>query len=398
MLLARTGLRVALLEAHRDRGHYKRLCTHFIQSSALPVFERLGVVADLDRVGAIHNVGHIWTRFGWVHEPEPSGRPHHGINVRRQVLDPMLRELAATTPGVDLMLGTKVRTLLRASDGRVRGVVVREGAEERELTALLVVGADGRGSKVADEAGLGAKQWPNSRFGYFAYYRNIEVPNGAGQTWLRPPDSAYAFVNDDGITLLATMPGKARLPEFEPDREAALLRTFETLPEAPDLSRAERVSEVIGTKDYSSITRKKLTAPGVALVGDAAMVGDPLWGVGCGFALQAGEWLVDAVAPALATGDPASVDRAASSYARKHKRRLLPHQKLMIDTSSGRDFNPLEKLLFAGAARDPRVADRFFDFGTRNASPLALFGPVTLARAARARRRSMPEAREALGV
>ena len=41
-LFARQGLSVALLEAHRDPEHYKRACTHFIQSTAWPVITRLG--------------------------------------------------------------------------------------------------------------------------------------------------------------------------------------------------------------------------------------------------------------------------------------------------------------------------------------------------------------------
>jgi flavin-dependent dehydrogenase len=36
MLLGREGLTVALLEAHRDVNHYKRLCTHSMRSSVLP--------------------------------------------------------------------------------------------------------------------------------------------------------------------------------------------------------------------------------------------------------------------------------------------------------------------------------------------------------------------------
>ncbi len=391
VLLARRGLRVALLEAHRDPQHYKRLCTHFIQSSALPVFERLGIVGDLDRAGAIHNSGHFWTRYGWVHEQVPHGRPPHGYNVRRQVLDPMLRELAASTPGVDVVLGAKVRGLLGDGSGRTSGVRVRQQSTDREITATLVVGADGRSSTVGEHAGLEAREWPNGRFAFFAHFRNVEVVGGVGQFWLKPPDAVYTFVNDDGVTVLATMPGKARLPEFEEDREVALLGMYDDLPAGPDLSRAERVSEVIGTKDYPSITRKRITAPGVALVGDAAMVGDPLWGVGCGFALQGATWLADAVGPVLRSGEPGAQDRAARSYAKTHRRRLGLHQKLLIDASSGRDFNPVERLVYAGAARDPKVAEIMWAYGTRNASPLTLFSPLTLARAARARRRPRAE-------
>jgi menaquinone-9 beta-reductase len=157
------------------------------------------------------------------------------------------------------------------------------------------------------------------------------------------------------------------------------------LADAPDLSRAERVSDVIGTRDYPSITRKRIAAPGVALVGDAAMVGDPLWGVGCGWAMQSAGWLAGAATGALRSRDHDGVDKATVRYARRHRRRLGPHQFLAADYSTGRPFNRLERLLFAGAVNDVRVADAFIAYGSRNRSPLVLVSPATLARAARAR-------------
>jgi hypothetical protein len=51
-------------------------------------------------------------------------------------------------------------------------------------------------------------------------------------------------------------------------------------------------------------------------------------------------------------------------------------------------LNPLERLLFAGAARDEKVAEQVVAVGSRNRSPLAFFAPPLLARAAIARRRS----------
>lgn len=242
---------------------------------------------------------------------------------------------------------------------------------------------------MADLAGLPGKELPNQRFGYFAAYRNVVVKNNSpGQIWLLQPNVAYAFNNEDGITVLASMPDKQRIDDFADDREAALLRMFADLPERPDISAAERVSDIVGTRDYPSIVRKKFVAPGVALIGDAAMVGDPLWGVGCGWAFQAAEWLSDAVIPAFASGDLAAIDAATRRYARTHKRRLKMHEMFAVDFSSGRPFNPIERNLFAGAVNDPWVADRFWQYGTRNASPLSLFNPRLLVRAYRARSKS----------
>ena len=251
-LYGRRGLDVVLLERDADPNAYKTVCTTFIQASATPVFQRLGLTRRLDEVGAIRNDAAMWTRWGWIRPGAATRRTRysHGYSLRRQTLDPMLRSLAAETPGVELALGHAAVELL-TEGGRVTGVVARTRAgERRELRARLVVGADGRGSKVAELAGIEAKERPHGRIAYAAHYRGV-VPgvDTTSQMWLLDPDAAYVFGHDDGVTILAAMPSRDRLPEFREDAEGALLRMFEGLPDGPSLERAERVSKVFGRVD-----------------------------------------------------------------------------------------------------------------------------------------------------
>jgi flavin-dependent dehydrogenase len=387
ILLGREGARVALLEAHRDTAHYKRLCTHSIRSSALPTIQRLGIEDALDIRGAVHGHENTWTKHGWIRESgTPRRRPDHGINVRRQTLDPLMRITAAGVRGVELIMGARVRDLTYDKAGRVNGVAADIDGRPCVLHGRLVIGADGNPSKVAALAGLGGKASPNRRFGYFAGYRGVVMPTDISHAfWMMDPDVAYVFRNDSDVTVLACFLDKQRLAEFKTDREAALLAAFENLPDGPDLSDAERVTDVIGTTDYPCITRKRIVAPGVALIGDAAMVGDPMWGVGCGWALQSAEWMSDAVVHALPS-TTAQIDSATKKYQRLHQRKLGRHQSVMVNYARAGKFNPVIDLIVAGAARDPKVADRFFDVGTRNRSPLSLFSPLVLARAALAAR------------
>ncbi|HEV3033966.1 MAG TPA: NAD(P)/FAD-dependent oxidoreductase, partial [Solirubrobacteraceae bacterium] len=121
------------------------------------------------------------------------------------------------------------------------------------------------------------------------------------------------------------------------------------------------------------------SAPGLALVGDAAGALDPLSGVGCGFALQSAEWLADSVVPALADHGPAAADawpsrgeeleRGLRRYRRRHARGLRGHTAMILGYSSGRKLNPTERLLFSAATRDDRVAAIFEAFGSRNIGP-----------------------------
>jgi flavin-dependent dehydrogenase len=389
ILLGREGLKVALLEAHRDASYYKRLCTHSMRSSMLPTLRRLGLDELLEERGAVRQHERVWTQYGWIREARPEWLPSHGYNVSRRVTDPLMRTTAAATPGVELMLGARVTDLTFDRSGRVDGVAADINGSARRIGAKLVIGADGYSSKVAQLASLPGKSWPNNRFVYFAEYRNVTVPPWCTTAmWLIGRDAAYVFCNEDGVTLLAAVPAKEHLPEFHQDREAALLKMMMNLADAPDLTRAERVSDVIGTADYPLITRRRIVAPGVALIGDAAMVGDPLWGTGCGWAFQTAEWLCDAVAPSLREGTASDIDRAATHYERLHKRRLLPHQFVNKEAARKLTLNPLERLLFAGATLDTKVAEQVVAVASRNRSPLAFFSPPLLARAAVAKQRS----------
>lgn len=373
----RAGLKVALVESHADPQHHKVLCTHFIQGSAGPTITRLGLDGAFAAAGAVPTTASVWTRWGWIDAPDVQP---HAWNLRREKLDPLLRRTASETDGVDVLLGRRV-VALREREGRVAGVEAeaRDGARQA-LDARLVVAADGNTSPVGELAGVKARRSPNGRFVYFAYFEDLPLSTGPGaQMWFLDPDMAYAFPSDDGSTLLGAFPTKARLPEFRSDREGAFLRYVEALPEGPPVAQARRVSKIIGTVDYPSVRRALAARPGLTFAGDAAATGDPLWGVGCGWAFQSAEWLAEATAPALRDGG--DVDRAVRAYARRH-RFIRMHQLVISDYSSGRRLNPIERLVMAAAVRDERTALRMEALGNRRVSVARALGPQTVGRAA----------------
>ncbi|MEY8014181.1 NAD(P)/FAD-dependent oxidoreductase [Mycobacterium servetii] len=391
ILLGRAGLRVALLEAHRDINHYKRLCTHSVRSSALPTLRRLGFAELFDGHRAIRTRDRNWTRYGWVGDVDDERLPGHGYNIPRRVMDPLLRRTAAAAPGVELMLGTRLSELTVDESGRVNGVVASIDNSPRRIGTRLVIGADGSVSKVAKIANLPGKVSHNNRFCYFAEYHNVEMPSWCTTAmWFLNPDVAYVFRNHGGMTLLTAMPVKERLGEFRRNPEAALLTTIQSLPDGPDVSKAERVSNVIGTQDYPFVTRKRIVAPGVALLGDAAMVGDPLWGTGCGWAFQSAEWLCDAVKEALLEGSPRRIDAAARHYQWRHRRLVRLDQLVNIAFANRDDFNALQHLLWAAAPHDRRVAEAMLAVGCRLRSPATLVSPTVLLRATAAVLRHPP--------
>ena len=370
--LGRAGARVAVVEQRPDPAAYKTICTHFMAPSSTPTIERLGLAKRIEAAGGVRNGVELWTRYGWIRAPmgDDYSYPRYGYDIRRKKLDPMVRELASEAPGVELMLG-QTATALLGSGGRPTGIrVIDRERRERDISARVVVAADGRDSRIGELAGEKARVMRHGRFGYFAYYRNLPLPTGDSlMMWLLDPDVAYAFPQDDGITLLATFQTKDRESWFKRDLDANFEAYFQGLPRCPDLASGERISKVLGKLEMPNTVRRA-GRPGLAFVGDAAMAADPVWGVGCGFAFQSGEWLGEELAHVWGEGSSdTDLDAAIERYRKRHRSRLLGHFLMTSDYATGRRFNPIEKLLFSAAAKDGQVADGFAAFGSRSVRP-----------------------------
>jgi menaquinone-9 beta-reductase len=383
ILLARTGARVALVEKQPDPEAFKRICSHYIQASAVPAIERLGLLEPALAAGGVRTHPRIWTRWGWIVPPRVPESA--GLNLRREKLDPLLRGLAAQTPGVELLAGRTAKALVRDGADTVTGVVVngRDGGETT-LRGTLVVGADGRDSRIAELAGVPERRTRHERIAYGAYFAGAGPAHAPDTTlWMTDPQWAAAFPTDDGLTFYAAMPTKSWLPEFKRGPEDALVRFLADQPEPAPIRDAQRVGPVMGKLDMENRLRRPV-APGLALVGDAALAIDPLWGVGCGFAFQTAEWLADSVAPALGGAEP--LETGLQRYRRRHARGLRGHALLMVDYARGRRFTAGERLIFSAATRDDHVAGLFEQFGARQIGPARAFSrlvPLALATPAR---------------
>jgi 2-polyprenyl-6-methoxyphenol hydroxylase-like FAD-dependent oxidoreductase len=381
VLLARQGLRVALVEQRPDMAAFKRVCTHYIQSSAVPTLERLGLLEPILAAGGVRSRTRVWTRWGWMAASGDTDLPAN-VNLRRELLDPLIRTAAAEQDGVELILGHTVDRVLDR-DGSVGGVeaVAPDGSRVR-LTGRLTVGADGRGSSIAKLAGVRTQTAELGRFAYGGYYDGPAIETAPDITmWLLDPQWAAVLPTNGGLMTYACMPTVDRLPEFRRDPEAALRTYFADLPNPPPIHESRLVEPLIGALKIPTIHRS-VTAPGLAFAGDAAMASDPLWGVGCGWALQTGEWLADSVGPALRGEEP--LGRALSRYRRTHRRQLRLHSLLIDSYASGRRMNPAERTMFSAAARDPRLGELSAWFGARQVQPTALLRPGMLGRGAAA--------------
>jgi flavin-dependent dehydrogenase len=372
ILLGRAGARVALIEKRPDPKAFKRVCSHFIQASAVPTIERLGLYEPILEAGGLRSRFHSRTPWGWIEPTER--REAYCLNLRRSLLDPMLRVAAAASPGVELMLGLSAERLIREGDA-IGGVGLRDReGNEREIRARLVVGADGRDSRVAELARVKEKTLPHNRLAYGGYFEGPKPrfwPDGA--VWLLDPDMAAAFPTDGGQIFYIAMTHKDRAPEFKADPERALVEHVAAVPEPPPIRQSRLAGPVIGKIEMPNRVRGPI-APGLALIGDAALATDPIFGVGCGFAFQSGEWLADSVARAMSGSE--SLEAGLRRYRRHHRWQLGMHARLIHDYSTGRKFDRVERLMMSTAVRDPQAAAVFEAVGTRRLTPPQALAPM----------------------
>jgi flavin-dependent dehydrogenase len=348
-LFAQRGASVALLEKRADPAAYKVTCTHAILPPATPAIERLGLAPLLAERGVPRTWAEFWTPHGgWFGVPD--GR---GWGVTRRTLDPLLRDLAVGTPGVEFFGGRTATRILR-DRGRPAGIEV-SGPDGRPLRigARLVVAADGRGSSLARLAGVRGRVRPHNRFFYFSYWRGVERARSAAgpsiRIWIPDPDGASEFPNEDDLTLLVAVYPRRRLAEVRADREGSYMRTLGGLADGPDLSGAERVSKILGKIEMPNVIRPA-AGPGIAFVGDAALAADPSFGAGISFAFMGAEWLVEETGDAL--GSRRALDEGLRRYRRRLTWRLAPHYLQMAEFSSARELRPLERRAFRRAAVD----------------------------------------------
>ena len=164
----------------------------------------------------------LWLRGQPQHAPaaEPGTAP---LAPRRTVLDPILLTAAAQA-GVHIEMGVSVHGLLRQGE-RITGVTTSAG----ERRARLVIGADGRNSRIARLAG--AKTYhdhPPVTFAYYAYWRGC--PATGVHAWLEPGRFFGIFPVGGGLALAFVQGPRGEYPTFRRDPSAAYVSELRSRP------------------------------------------------------------------------------------------------------------------------------------------------------------------------
>jgi flavin-dependent dehydrogenase len=295
---------------------------------------------------------------------------------RRTLLDAVLLD-AARAAGAQVWEGFAVTGLVRDGDtvAGVRGAPRGDGAETT-VRARLVVGADGKHSLVAREVGAAAyHEEPPSTAACYAYWSGVDL--AGGELYARDGRAVGAWPTNDGLVMTYVAWPVAEFDELRADVEGNLLKTLDQAGDLGDRVRDGTRAERIRCSNDLPNRFRVPHGPGWALVGDAALVLDPITGQGIGDAFRDAELLTDAIVAGFSGG---RMDRALAGYRRQRDRAALPMYRFTRQLAGLAPARAAERELFAALAADQREIERFFGVLTGVHAPAAVFSPPHLIR------------------
>lgn len=321
LLLARQGISVTLLEAHKDFDRDFRGDT--LQPSVLTLMEELGLSEQLLQIphSQAHqphmrteqgdftfiDCSHLKTRF-----------PFLTVMPQVRFLE-FIVDQAKQYPNFQLIMGANVQELVESA-GTIQGVRYRGQGEWHEIRATLTIGADERHSRVRQLAGL---MFPKSNASPLdvLWFRLPRYPNEPDElTALVGHGQFIALLNRDtqwqvGCVIAKGAYQTLRRQGLETFRQSVV----KAVPQFSDrIEQLQNWSQIA----YLSVETgclKRWYRPGLLLIGDAAHVMAPFGGVGINYAIA------DAVVAANILTEPLRAKQVnCQNLLKVQRRRALP--------------------------------------------------------------------------
>ena len=313
--LARAGLKVVILD--KAKFPSDTISTHVLVPNGVQELKFMGA---LPKILALNpSKSHYLTLRDGDLEITERYKPFSGIDyaicVPRDQQDAILGETARAA-GVDVRERTNVEQVVWRN-GRAVGVRCTSDGVEYEIQGALVIGADGRRSRIAEEVGA-FTPYRASKNGRGFAFRYLDDPLGADA-----PDALEIFRAEGdqvlvlpscpaGRTLVVNMTDAAAIPDFRREPEVNWQQMLDRNPALKArVGAATNMSKMRTTDDLSAYYRRS-SGPGWALAGDAGHFKDPVTGNGMRDALKFGRLLGEAVATTL--HDPGKLDAALRDW------------------------------------------------------------------------------------
>ena len=312
-LLAREGLGVAVIE--REAVFRDRVRGEGIHPWGVAEAERAGLLPVLQAAGA--NPLPVWQTYT-NRKPD---EPYHwaddsvGGHVEMGVYHPALQDASLQWAAEQGATVFRPATAVAGRVGKEPEVTLEADGRTTTLSARLLVGADGRYSRVRQWIGATTEKDPvHHRFGG-GLLQGVQLDASSAHAGSYPGGRAYLLPQGNGKARAYVVISPERLEEKQAQRpEQFIAVCASVLPEGAleGVTPAGPVAFFPNADIWSS----KLTAPGVVLIGDAAGANDPSVGNGLSLVYRDVRTLRDLL---LSTGD---WDNATEEYARRRQQDL----------------------------------------------------------------------------
>ena len=375
MLLARRGHKVLVV----DRATFPSdtVSTHLLHPPGVASLRRWGLLERLTATGCppIGTYAFDFGPFTISGAPGTDDTPV-AYGPRRTVLDKLLVDAAAEA-GAEVREGFTVEQVI-LEDGRVTGVRGhgRDGGTVTEQ-ARVVVGADGRHSRVA--RAVGPEQYherPPLLCGYYSYWSGLPM-GGRFETWVRPERGFAAWPTHDDLTLVIGGWPYAELEANRDDIEGNFLAMLELAPAfAERLRAATRQARFVGTAVPNYF--RKPYGPGWALVGDAGYNKDFITAQGMHDAFRDAELCATALDQAFSGARP--FEAAMADYQSTRDRQVLPMYELTCELATLEPPPPELQQLLGAAHGNQEAMDAFARMMAGVTSPAEFFSEQNVGR------------------
>ncbi|MFF3159938.1 FAD-dependent oxidoreductase [Streptomyces sp. NPDC057910] len=356
LLLARRGHRVLLI----DRARFPGPAATSANLIHPPGVHRLRTWGVLGRLTA-HDIPAI-TRYSLrtadvcLEAALPAvGDVDHALSPPRAALDHALVRCAVEA-GADLREGATVQGLLRDASGAIAGVWGTSGGQPFTEKAALVIGADGKHSRIARLVGaVKYRDEPVLSKSYWAHWSGLEQEPLA-RTYRGRRQHAFTWSAHDGLTVVGVAWPAARFPAglSDHDIDRAVIEAFHHA----DADFAQRLrGSVRAGRWLTGAVPNFLRTPhgqGWALVGDAGATQDPITASGITHAVLSAELLADAVHEAL-TG-ARLMSHALADYGCRRDLLIGDYYDCTRYYARIRETSPAGRALIAAVSRSERHA------------------------------------------
>lgn len=334
LLLGRQGRRVLLVD--RERFPSDTLSTHLLPPSTINLLMRLGVLHDVEALG-LRRITRQRTYIGdCIFEGNMlAPPPAFALCARRDRLDSILIRHATSQPSVEFAEFTRADGLIWEA-GRVAGLRLRStGGAEREVRTRVVVGADGKNSKVAGWVQAARyNEVAAMRPLYFAYYRGVEpLAEPANEVFFQDGHIGYLFPMEPNMDLLVLELQPEEFATYRADPAGRFEAAFRILPGMRRrLESARREGQMHGIQGVENYFRTA-SGPGWVLTGDAAYCKDPSTALGIGDAFTQAFMLSEALDAVFSGAD---WEVTLTEYQRRRDERVMPaYQATLTFTRMG---------------------------------------------------------------